>query len=445
MTEPKAAMLVVDDSADTLEVLRRNLELEGYRVHTCPGVPEAIQILETTPVDLVITDLMMPRVSGIDLVRHVRENVADTAIMMITGHATVESAVQAVKTGAEEYLPKPFTDRELSAAVERVLARQRDRRAANGQGGKEAPPSHGIIGDSPAMRSVFRAIDKAASSTATVLVSGESGVGKELVARAIHQAGPRSAGPFVPVNCGAIPEQLVESELFGHVKGAFTGATASREGFFQAADGGTILLDEIGELSPGTQVKLLRVLQEGEAIKVGSSRSYRFDVRVLAATNRNLRAMVDSGAFREDLFFRISVVNVEVPALRDRGGDILALANHLASTAATSANRSRLRFTDDALDALKSYRWPGNVRELDNLVNHLAVMSDGSTIDVSDLPSIMRFSADASPPCTRSLAEVEKEYIENVLASVGGNKSKAARILGIDRKTLREKLKTDAG
>ena len=331
MAEAKATMLVVDDSMDTLEVLRRNLESQGYRVHTSPGAAEAIELLETTPVDLVITDLKMPKLGGIDLIRHVHDNWADTAVMMITGHATIESAVKAVKTGAEEYLPKPFTDEELITVVDRVLAKQRDRRAASAAGRARSGGSHGIIGESPAIREVLRAIEKTAASSATVLISGESGVGKELVARAIHYGGARTSGPFVPVNCGAIPEQLVESELFGHVKGAFTGATAARDGFFRTADSGAIFLDEVSELSPATQVKLLRVLQEGDVAMVGTSQPYRVDVRVLAATNRDLRALVKKGAFREDLFFRLNVINLEIPPLRHRGDDVLLLTNHLIS------------------------------------------------------------------------------------------------------------------
>jgi two-component system response regulator HydG len=441
MPEAKATMLVVDDSMNTLEVLRRNLESQGYRVHTSPGAAEAIELLETTPVDLVITDLKMPKLGGIDLVRHVRDNLTDTAVMMITGHATIESAVKAVKTGAEEYLPKPFTDEELITVVDRVLAKQRERRAASAAGRVRSGDSHGIIGESPAIREVLRAIEKTAASSATVLISGESGVGKELVARAIHYGGARTSGPFVPVNCGAIPEQLVESELFGHVKGAFTGATAARNGFFRTADSGTIFLDEVSELSPATQVKLLRVLQEGEVAMVGTSQPYRVDVRVLAATNRDLRALMKKGAFREDLFFRLNVINIEIPPLRHRGDDVLLLTNHLISKFAEAAGRPIARFTGAALDALKSYSWPGNVRELENVLNHLVVMAESETIDVSDFPATMRFSIKVGASCTQTLANVETEYIRNVLESVDGNKSKAAKILGIDRKTLREKLK----
>ncbi len=438
MSRVRASILVVDDSPDTLEVLQRNLSSEGYRVHTASGVLEAIDLLKTTSVDLVITDLKMPRISGIDLVRHVRENLPETGVMMVTGFATIESAVEAVKTGAEEYLSKPFTDEELTAAVERVLAKLRDRRAVNGAEPERG--AYGIIGESAAIGEVFSAIKKTAATSATVLITGESGVGKELVARAIHYAGSRASAPFVPVNCGAIPEQLVESELFGHVKGAFTGATESREGFFQAADGGAVFLDEISELSPSTQVKLLRVLQDGEVLMVGSSQPRHVDVRILAATNKDLRALVEKGSFREDLFFRVSVINIEVPPLRERGNDILLVTNHLTSKLAKATGKAAPRFSNEALTALKNYSWPGNIRELENVLSHVLVMGEGENIDVRDLPSLMRFRIEPSERATRTLAEVEIEYIKNVLSSVGGNRTKAARILGIDRKTLRKKL-----
>lgn len=439
------SILVVDDSPDTVEVLQRNLSASGYRVFTALGVEEAIGVLNEMPVDLVVTDLKMPKVSGLDLIRHVRQNLRDTAIMMITGHATIVSAVEAVKTGAEEYLTKPFTDEELITAVGRVLERHGARRLARTGRQANRRSAHGIVGDSPAMQDIFEAIEKTAATSATVLIVGESGSGKELVARAIHYSGPRASAPFIAVNCGAIPDQLVESELFGHVKGAFTGATDSRDGFFRAAHGGTIFLDEISELTPATQVKLLRVLQEGEIVPVGSSQSRQIDARILAATNKDLSALVRKGTFREDLFFRVSVINVDVPPLRDRGNDILLLVAHLATKLAKLAGRPLPQFSDEALAALKAYSWPGNVRELENTLNRLIVMgADDEAIDVRDLPSPMRFRVKSSGSFSRTLAEVEIEHIAAVLASVGGNKTRAAEILGIDRKTLRQKLKTQS-
>jgi DNA-binding NtrC family response regulator len=307
--------------------------------------------------------------------------------------------------------------------------------------GHVVPAHKGFIGDSKAMQEVFVAIDRAASTSATVLITGESGTGKELAARAIHYGGPRSSAPFVPVNCGGIPEALLESELFGHVKGAFTGADESRAGFFHAADGGTIFLDEVSDMSLAMQVKLLRVLQDKEVCMVGSSRSRKVDVRILAATNRDLQGLVRKGLFREDLFYRLNVITIFIPPLRERGDDILLLARHFVTKFAAESGKSPLRFSDKALQSLRSHNWPGNVRELENVIQRLVVMTDGDIIEVPDLPTLMRFSALRELGLKRTLAEVEAEYIGNVLSSVDGNKTLAAQILGINRKTLREKLR----
>jgi DNA-binding NtrC family response regulator len=439
----KEHILVVDDAPNTLEVLRRNLESQGYTVFTAPGVVEAIKILDSTPIDLVITDLKMPRVSGLDLVRHVRENFKETEVMMITGYATVEGAVRAVKTGAEEYLPKPFTDEELFSAVRRSLDKLHARRAGRAKVRQVPRDTYGILGESAEIQKVLEAIAKVSPTSATVLITGESGTGKELVARAIHYSSPRAAAPFVPVNCGGIPEQLLESELFGYVKGAFTGATESRAGFFQTADGGTIFLDEISDTSSSMQIKLLRVLQDKEVCMVGARRTRKVEVRILAATNKDLFGLVKKGAFREDLFFRLNVITISVPPLRKRGNDILLLAHHFAAKFAGELGKPTPRFSDKALQVLRTYYWPGNVRELENVIQRLVVMTDGDIMEVPDMPPLMRFSALRETGLNRSLAEVETEYIRNVLASVDGNKTQAASILGIDRKTLREKLKPE--
>jgi len=437
----KERILIVDDSANTLEVLRRNLTAAGYQIFTAPGVAGAIKILEQTQLDLVITDLKMPNVGGLDLVRHIRENFKDTEVMMITGYPSIEGAVEAVKTGAEEFLAKPFTDAELLSAVQRVLDKARLRRSGLTKADKAVPAHKGLIGRSERMREVFIAIGKASSASATVLITGESGTGKELVARAIHYSSVRSSAPFVPVNCGGIPEGLLESELFGHVKGAFTGATESRAGFFHAADGGTIFLDEISDMSLAMQAKLLRVLQDKEVCMVGSNRTRKVNVRILAATNKDLQGLVKKGLFREDLFYRLNVIMIVIPPLRERGDDILLLANHFLTQFAAESGKTPPRFSDEAMKSFRSYNWPGNVRELENVIQHLVVMTDGDLIEVPDLPSLMRFSALRKTGFDRTLAEVESEYITNVLASVDGNKTRAAEILGIDRKTLREKLK----
>lgn len=437
----KERILIVDDSPNTLDILQRNLAAEGYRTFTSPGVAEALEVIEGTRIDLVITDLKMPKVSGLELVRHIRENLRDTEVIMITGYPSIPGAVEAVKTGAEEYLPKPFTDEELLSAVRRALEKLRRRRIGREATLRTAHTPYGILGESEPMREVFRAIRKAASASATILILGESGTGKELVARAIHYNSPRASAPFIPVNCGGIPEGLLESELFGHVKGAFTGASESRAGFFHTADGGTIFLDEIGETSPRMQVKLLRVLQDKEICMVGSSRPRRIDVRILVATNKDLFALIEKGAFREDLFYRLNVITITLPPLRERADDILMLVRYFVTEFSKELGIPPRHFSDDVLEVLRSYDWPGNVRELENVIQRLVLMTDGERIEVSDLPSLMRFSALRRTGFDRTLAEVEAEYIINVLASVKGNKTRAAKILGIDRKTLREKLK----
>ncbi|MDZ7290408.1 MAG: sigma-54 dependent transcriptional regulator [candidate division KSB1 bacterium] len=437
----RECILVVDDARDTLEVLQRNLTAQRYQVFTATSVVEAINILDTADVDLVITDLKMPEISGMDLIRHVRENFKDTEVIMMTGYPSIEGAVTAVKSGAEEYLTKPFTDEELFAAVRRTLDKLLIRRATQVQSYQPPATPHGLLGESESMRRVLRAITKAASTSATILITGESGTGKELVARSIHYSSPRAAAPFVPINCGGIPEQLLESELFGHVKGAFTGAVETRAGFFQTADGGTIFLDEISETSLAMQVKLLRVLQDKEVCMVGSTRARKVDVRIIAATNKDLLALVKKNAFRDDLFYRLNVITIDLPPLRERNHDILLLTQHFVKVYAEEAGKPVPRFSDQVLQIFKNYDWPGNVRELQNVIQRLVVMTESDVIDVPDLPALMRFSAQRGTGLQRTLAEMEAEHIRNVLASVNGNKTRAAEILGIDRKTLREKLR----
>ena len=434
-------ILVVDDSSPTVEVILRNLEDRGYRVWSASSVAEAIRMLEKTTLDLVITDMKMPGVGGLELVRHVCENYQDTQVVMITGYPSIDSAVEAVKSGAVEYLAKPFTDEELLSVVGKVLVKQRLHRGDESTPDGESGAFHGILGRSEPMRGVFGAIHKAASTPATVLISGESGTGKELIARAIHYSSPRTSARFVAVNCGGIPEGLLESELFGHMKGAFTGATESRAGFFQTADGGTILLDEVSETSLAMQVKLLRVLQDGDVFMVGSTRPRKVDVRVLAATNKDLQKLISKGLFREDLFFRLNVISIVAPPLRERREDIVQLSRHFIDKFASEYDLPAPRLNDRVIEALLQYSWPGNVRELENLMQRLVVMSAGESIEIPHLPDHMRFTVASEGGLERTLAEVESEHIRNVLVHTGGNKTQAARILGIDRKTLRQKLK----
>ena len=426
-----------------MEVIRRNLEAEGYSVRAAASVGEAIQVLDTTVVDLVLTDVKMPRVSGLDLVRHVRENLKETMVIVITGYPNVDGAVTAMKDGALDYLTKPFTDEELLSSVARAFEKIQMRKAAVSVR-KHLGGMHGLLGESGSMQKVYEMIERASRTNATVLITGESGTGKELVARAIHYESARASAPFVCVNCGAIPHELLESELFGHVKGAFTGATESRAGFFLVAEGGTIFLDEIAETSQAMQVKLLRVLQEKEFCMVGSSKSRKVDVRIIAATNKDLEHLVKRGSFREDLFFRIDVIKIDLPPLRKRGSDVLYLAKHFAERFAGELGRKVPLFTERAMAMLQRYPWPGNIRELENVVQRLVVLTDDDVIDAPDLPELMRFTvADPGPDLNMTLAEVEAAHIRKVLAMVKGNKTKAAQILGIDRKTLRAKLEQE--
>lgn len=441
MSEEKERILIVDDSPDAREVLGRNLIAEGYHVMTASGVAEATRILDAAPVDLVITDLKMPKVSGIDLIRHVRARFKEVGVIMITGYASIETAVTAVKEGAEDYLSKPFTDSELLAAVRDALQKARFRREAQSYGGSVPVHSFGLVGESEAMHQIYQGLAKAASTSATVLITGESGTGKELVARGIHYHGAKARAPFVPINCGGIPESLLESELFGHVRGAFTGATESRAGLFQAADGGTVFLDEISETSLPMQVNLLRVLQDKEIRMVGGSHQLKVDVRVIAATNKDLLDLVRRQLFREDLYFRVNVITIDVPPLRERDDDVLLLARHFVLKYSDELGKEPPQFSDGVLEALRGYHWPGNVRELENVIHRLLVMSEGESVDVPDLPSVMRFTIRTGIGRHCTLAECEAEHVRNVLASVDGNKTRAAEILGIDRKTLREKLK----
>jgi DNA-binding NtrC family response regulator len=439
----RARILIVDDSPATVEIIARHLQLKHYRVWSASSVADAIRVLDVTPIELLITDVKMPGVSGLDLVKHVRHNCENTRIVMITGYPSIAGAVEAVKSGADEYLAKPFTDKELLNAVEQALAKQNLRSPETAPQASELSVFQGLLGRSMAMKDVFRAIEKAASTPATVLITGESGTGKELIARAIHYSSARSSSRFVAVNCGGIPEGLLESELFGHVKGSFTGATETRAGFFQTADGGTILLDEIAETSLAMQVKLLRVLQDGEVSMVGSTRPRRVDLRVLAATNKDLRTLVARGLFREDLFFRLNVIGIAAPPLRNRREDIVPLGRHFIKKFAGEYDLPTPRLSDQLLEALIEYPWPGNVRELENLMQRLVVMNEDACIDIPHLPRYMRFSVARENGVDRTLVEVEREHIRNVLAHVEGNKTRAARILGIDRKTLRQKLKRD--
>lgn len=438
LTDKTVNILTVDDSPETIELLKRNLESAGYQVYSASSVQSAVKLLNSLDISLVITDLKMPGENGLELVRHVSENYKDVGTLVITGFPSIQGAVESIKIGAEEYLVKPFTDEELFKSVERVL------RKKPGHKKKLSVSVHqnfGIIGESEQMLKVFDTINKARSTQATVLINGESGTGKELVARALHYGGNKSTTPFVPVNCGGIPDSLLESELFGYVKGAFTGASETRAGFFQTADGGTIFLDEISNTSPAMQAKLLRVLQEKEFYMVGSKKPQKVNVRVVAASNVDLLQLVRKGLFREDLYYRLNIISIDLPPLRERGNDIALLLDFFLAKYVRELGKHPMQFSAKALNVLMSYAWPGNVRELQNLVHRLVIMADDSTIDAPDLPENFRYTASRSKGLNRTLEEVEQEYILEVLAANKNNISQTAQILGIDRKTLREKIK----
>jgi DNA-binding NtrC family response regulator len=434
----KTNILIVDDSVETIELIKRNLESVGYQVYSAGHVQAAVRLLANLSIDLVITDLKMPGDNGLELVRHVSENYKGLGTLVITGFPSIQGAIESIRIGAEEYLVKPFTDEELFRSVDRVLGKtQRHKKEVQ----KNDTQNFGIIGESEVMRKVFNTINKAKGTNATVLINGESGTGKELVARALHYGGHVSAAPFVPVNCGGIPDTLLESELFGFVKGSFTGAAETRAGFFQTADGGTIFIDEISNTSMAMQAKLLRVLQEKEFYMVGSKKPQKVNVRVVAASNVDLMQLVKKGLFREDLYYRLNIITIDLPPLRERGNDIELLLDFFLARYVRELGKGTMKFSPRALKALKEYAWPGNVRELQNTVHRLVILADDNTIDTPDLPENFRYSASRTKGLHRSLQEVEKEYIMDVLSANKNNISQTAQILGIDRKTLRDKIR----
>jgi two-component system response regulator HydG len=440
------SILLVDDSYDMLEVLRRQLTALQYATFQASEVGDAIDILQNSDVDLLITDIRMPGRDGMQLVKYVKANFPDIPVLVITGFPSVSGAVEAVKSGAMDYLSKPFTAKELKSAVEKTLRQRYGHSAIPGkkqETGSETQYFHGIIGQSAETQALIDLIQRVKDTKVTTLVEGESGTGKELVARAIHYSGRYQHGPFVAVNCGAIPENLLESELFGFVKGAFTGADATRPGFFQSAEGGTIFLDEIGNASPAVQTRLLRVIQEKEVKMIGANQTQKVDVRIIAATNSDLHALSKSGKFREDLYYRLHVIAIRTPPLRERREDIPLLLHHFLDKFAEEFDRPRPTVSEDAMQLLQQHSWPGNIRELENIAQRALILSDGH-IHLKHFPAYLR-QTDLSQEETAEegllpLEEVERRHIQKVLDAVGGNKSKAARILGINRKTLRMKL-----
>lgn len=440
------SVLVVDDSLEMLELLQRQLKGMDLVTFRASNVPDAIEVLKHTSLDLLITDLQMPEINGMQLVQYVKEHYPELPVLVVTGYPSISGAVEAVKSGVIDYLVKPFTQLELSQSVENCLKKNsKKHRESTGDKQLDNPSPFavlGMIGRSDAMKKLADMIQLIKNNSATVLIEGESGTGKELVARAIHYSGHRSKAPFISVNCGAIPENLLESELFGFLKGSFTGAMDNRVGFFQAANQGTIFLDEIGTASHNVQTRLLRVLQEKEITMIGSSKAEKIDVRIIAATNAGLQQMVKQGTFREDLYYRLNVVNIEMPSLRERKEDIPLLV-HFFLRKHGSELSSMPKITDEAIDILQRHSWPGNVRELENIVQRSLIMGRG-TIDVKELPEYLKVPMPAyseKSPSFKTLKEQEREYILKVLDAVGQNKTRAAEILGIDRKTLGQKIK----
>jgi len=444
----KGRILVVDDDRDLCEVLEARLARRGYEVTWCTGAEEALERVGSETLDVVVTDLQMNHMNGLELCARIVANRPDVPVVVITAFGSMETAIAAIRAGAYDFLAKPLQtdtlDVALSRAVQHRALREELRRLRSLV---EHSDSELLIGESACMRSLHELIAKVSASDAPVVVSGETGSGKELVARAIHAASRRASGPFVAVNCAAIPPTLLESELFGHVRGAFTDARHDREGLCLQADGGTLLLDEIADLPLELQPKLLRMLVVGAVRPVGSDRELPFDARVIAATHRDLRTEVEEGRFREDLFFRLEVLSVEVPPLRARGRDVLLLAQRCVERAAHSEGRRVLGLTPAAAERLFAYSWPGNVRELENAIEHAVALTSYEKIVVDDLPARIRdyrssdvLVASQDPSELVTLEEVERRYLLRVLESVGGNKTLAARILGLDRRTLYRKL-----
>ena len=433
MPDERASVLVVDDDVAVGKVLVALLEQRGIESARAESAEAAIAMLQARPFDLVLTDVRMPGMDGMALLDHVRAELPDVPVVLITGHGSVALAVDAMKRGAADFVQKPFDRDEVGFVIHKALAATRE----------AVPPArstHGMIGQSAQMKGLFTMIAKVAASTTTVLVRGETGTGKELVARAIHDASPRKDQPFVVVHCAALPETLLESELFGYEKGAFTGATQRKPGRFELAHKGTLFLDEIGDVPKSMQVKLLRVLQERELSRVGGVETIRVDVRVVAATHRDLEAAIASGDFREDLFYRISVVPLVIPPLRERASDIPRLVRHFLADLATSMGRPALAMDDDAVALLALEKWPGNVRQLQNFVERVAVLSDGDCIRRADVErEIGRTTTPLSLDARRKGSE--KEALLEALAQAGNNRTRAARILEVSRRTLYNKLR----
>jgi DNA-binding NtrC family response regulator len=436
----KGKILIVDDELVVRDSLGKWFTSEGYSARPVGGAREALEVIAQTEFDIALLDIKMPGMDGMELQSRLREADPDLTIVIMTGYASVDTAVQALKRGAYDYITKPVDPDELSHLVSNALEHKRARRevARLRENLQETQPGTEMIGKSPAMRKVVELIEMVAPTEATVLISGESGTGKEVVARAIHAAGPRRYMPMVTIHCGALTETLLESELFGHEKGAFTGAQYRKKGKFEVADGGTVFLDEISDISLKTQTDLLRVLQEKEIVRVGGNQQLKVDFRAIAATNKNLEGLVKAGAFRPDLYYRLHVFCIELPPLRDRREDIPLLVNHFLNKFCLATSRALPQLSAESMDLLMRHDWPGNVRELENAIERALVVGRGAEIRPADFA--FPFQAD-EPKGGKTLDDIERAHIERILRETQHNLSRAARILDIDRTTLYNKLR----
>jgi DNA-binding NtrC family response regulator len=454
-----AKVLVIDDEANLRKVLAALLRRDGYDVTIAEDGEMGLAEFQKNGADAVITDLVMPKLGGMEVLRAINSADPEVPVIIITAHGTVDSAVEAIKLGAFDYVTKPFDQSELSNVLAKaVRTHESARRNARGERGRPA-----LVGESPQMQDVLRIIDKVADTPSTVLITGESGTGKELIATALHQGSSRRDKAFIRINCAAIPRELIESELFGYERGAFTGAVTSKPGRFELADGGTLFLDEIGEIPVEMQVKLLRALQESEFERVGGIKTTRVDVRLIAATNRDLNAEIEAGRFRKDLYYRLAVVPISLPPLRERPSDIPTLVRHFIDKYNRRLNKRIEGMTDEALALVQAYAWPGNIRELENLIERTLLFADGPLIGAADLPQHLRSPGAATPlpgppllpgalpvPAGETglkdivrqrAAELEKEIITRALEETGGNVTRAAKLLQISRKSLQTKMK----
>ncbi|PYN60699.1 MAG: sigma-54-dependent Fis family transcriptional regulator [Candidatus Rokuibacteriota bacterium] len=438
-------VLVVDDDPEVRSLLGRVLTKSSWSTTEASSGADAMATLGRQEFDVVLLDVKLPDASGLDILRWARESDVDTEFVILTGNADVETAVEAMRLGAYDFVAKPWRNAELVQVIGKA-AEKKDLRRENHALKEVMTRRDGmphIVGDSPEIVDVVSMIARVAASDSPVLINGESGTGKELVARSVHLKSRRASRPFVSVNCGALPDTLLETELFGHKRGAFSGAVNSRVGLFEAADGGTLFLDEIGEMSPAMQVRLLRVLDSGEVRRVGEERAFNVDARIVAATNKDLNREATEGRFRWDLFYRVATIVIPVPALRRRRDDIPLLVQHFSAPGARGGQP--LRFSADAMERLQRYEWPGNIRELRNLIERLQILHDGDEVQANALPAeltvVKRTAAEPAQTPLVSLQEMERQYVERVLQSTAWNKAQAARVLEVDIKTLNKKIR----